>query len=50
MHVGLSKASVIVLSDAVRRMAQTRCCPSSEEDHTSSDCDGHTGVVKESLI
>ena len=21
--------------------------PSSEEDHTSSNCDGHTGVVKE---
>lgn len=47
MHVGLSKAYVIMLSDAFRRMTQTRCCLSSEEDHTSSDCDGHTGVVKE---
>ena len=36
-----------VESVAVRRVAQTRCCPSSEEDHTSSGCDGYTGIVKE---
>lgn len=47
MHIGLSKACAIVQSDAVRRTAQIRCYPSSEEDHTSSDYDGQTGVVKE---
>ena len=46
MHIGLSKACAVVPSDEVRRTAQIRCCPSSE-DHTPSDCDGQTGVVKE---
>lgn len=46
MHIGLSKACAIVPHDAARRTAQIRCCPSSEH-HTSSDCDGQTGVVKE---